>query len=197
MTNDATTNEVIAYGRNSYGTLHSPHTFKTGGRGSGGKGDPLGSQGSLTLSQDHHWLFAVNAGSGTLSVFRVEDSVLILTDEVPTGGAEPTAVTQHGNLVYVLNAAGSSSVVGFEFFEGHLTPIPGSQQFLSANGANPGAVAFSVDGKFLLATEKTICRRGYGLRRLDLRQIRTDRRKIAARPGGDHLGISVAMSKSR
>src|SRR5271168_4622126 len=85
MTNDATTNEVIAYERNSYGTLYSPHTFKTGGRGSGGKGDPLGSQGSLTLSQDHQWLFAVNAGSGTLSVFRVEDSVLILTDQVPTG----------------------------------------------------------------------------------------------------------------
>jgi 6-phosphogluconolactonase len=154
MTNDAATNEVIAYERNSYGTLYSPHTFKTGGRGSGGKGDPLGSQGSLTLSQDHHWLFAVNAGSGTLSVFRVEDSVLILTDQVPTGGAEPTAVTQRGNLVYVLNAAGSSSVVGFTFAGGQLTLIPDSQRFLSANGANPGSVAFSADGKFLLTTEK-------------------------------------------
>jgi 6-phosphogluconolactonase (cycloisomerase 2 family) len=74
---------------------------------------------------------------------------------VPTGGAEPTSVSQIGNLVYVLNAAGSSSVAGFAFHAGHLTPIPESQQFLSGNGANPGSVTFSADGKFLLVTEKT------------------------------------------
>jgi 6-phosphogluconolactonase (cycloisomerase 2 family) len=155
MTNSAQTNEVVAYERNPYGTLYGAKHFATGGRGSGGKGDPLGSQGSLTLSQDHQWLFAVNAGSGTLSVFRVVDSRLVLTDQVATGGAEPISVTQHGNLVYVLNAAGSSSVSGFAFLGGHLAPIPDSQQFLSANGANPGSVSFSADGKFLLATEKT------------------------------------------
>jgi len=154
MTNSAKSNEVVAYERNPYGTLYGAHHFATGGRGSGGKGDPLASQGSLTLSQDHNWLFAVNAGSGTLSVFRVVGSLLILTDRVPTGGAEPTAVAQHGNLVYVLNAAGSSSVNGFAFFGGHLAPIPDAQSFLSANLANPGSVAFSPDGKFLIATEK-------------------------------------------
>jgi 6-phosphogluconolactonase (cycloisomerase 2 family) len=155
MTNDAESNEVIAYQRNRYGTLFSPHRFKTEGRGSGGKGDPLASQGSLTLSQDRQWLFAVNAGSGTLSVFRVEGASVSLTDRIPTGGAEPTSVAQHGNLVYVLNAAGSSSVVGFALRGGHLTEIAGSQRFLSANGANPGSVAFTADGKFLVATEKT------------------------------------------
>jgi 6-phosphogluconolactonase (cycloisomerase 2 family) len=155
MTNDALVNEVIAYARTEFGTLASPHKFKTGGRGSGGNGDPLASQGSLTLSQDKNWLFAVNAGSGTLSVFRVTDSSLILTDEVATEGAEPVSVTQNGNLVYVLNAAGSSSVMGFFFHGGHLARIDGSQRFLSANGANPGAVAFSPDGRFLLAVEKT------------------------------------------
>lgn len=155
MNNDADANEVISYQRTPYGTLFAPRKFKTGGRGSGGKGDPLGSQGSLTLSHDQNWLFAVNAGSGTLSVFRVEGPGLDLTDKVPTGGAEPTSVAQNGNLVYVLNAAGSSSVSGFAFHAGHLTPIPNSQQFLSANGANPGSVAFSPDGKFLVVTEKT------------------------------------------
>jgi 6-phosphogluconolactonase (cycloisomerase 2 family) len=35
-----------------------------------------------------------------------------------------------------------------------LLPLPESQRLLSANGANPGSVAFSPDGKFLLATEK-------------------------------------------
>jgi 6-phosphogluconolactonase len=155
MTNSAQSNEVISYARNPYGTLYGPRHFATGGRGSGGKGDPLGSQGSLTLSQDHQWLFAINAGSGTLSVFRVVDAELILTDQVPTGGAEPTAVAQHGNLVYVLDAAGSTSVTGFGFYGGHLAPIPNSQQFLSGNGANPGSLSFTADGKFLLAVEKT------------------------------------------
>jgi 6-phosphogluconolactonase len=155
MTNDAQSNEILAFQRNPYGTLFSAGHFKTEGRGSGGKGDPLASQGSLTLSQDREWLFAVNAGSGTLSVFRVEGERLLLTDRIATGGAEPTSVTQHGNLVYVLNAAGSSNVVGFAFHNGHLSEIADSQGFLSANGANPGSVAFTADGKFLIATEKT------------------------------------------
>jgi 6-phosphogluconolactonase len=154
MTNDAESNEVIAYQRTQYGTLFSPHHFRTGGRGSGGKGDPLASQGSLTLSEDHQWLFAVNAGSGTLSVFRVEGAFLFLTDQIATGGAEPTAVTQHGNLVYVLNAAASSSVTGFVFRNGHLNELPNSQRFLSANLVNPGSIDFSGDGKFLITTEK-------------------------------------------
>ena len=155
MTNSAQSNEVVSHARNAYGALYRPQRFATEGRGSGGKGDPLGSQGSLTLSQDHQWLFAVNAGSGTLSVFHVVDAELILTDQVPIGGAEPTAVAQHGNLVYVLDAAGSSSVTGFTFHGGHLAPISNSQQFLSGNGANPGALSFTADGKFLLAVEKT------------------------------------------
>lgn len=154
MTNDADANEVIAYQRNQYGTLFSPHHFHTGGRGSGGNGDPLSSQGSLTLSDDQQWLFAVNAGSGTLSVFRVEGALLLLTDQIATGGAEPTAVTQHGNLVYALNASASSSVTGFVFRNGHLSELPHSQRFLSANLVNPGSVDFSADGRFLVATEK-------------------------------------------
>jgi len=44
MTNDADSNEVVAYERNQNGTLHSPHRYSTGGRGSGGKVDPLSSQ---------------------------------------------------------------------------------------------------------------------------------------------------------
>jgi 6-phosphogluconolactonase (cycloisomerase 2 family) len=153
MTNSAESNEVVAYERTDYGTLINPHSYKTDGRGSGGKVDPLSSQGSLTLSQDHNWLFAVNAGSGSVSVFAVEGSRLNLSDREPTGGSEPNAVAQHGNLVYVLNTAGSSSVVGFTFQGGKLREIPNSQRFLSENGAGSASVAFSPDGRFLLVTE--------------------------------------------
>ena len=72
MTNSVDKNEIIAFRRNDDGGLQQTRTFETDGRGSGGNVDPLGSQGSLVLSQDRSYLFAVNAGSGELSVFRVQ-----------------------------------------------------------------------------------------------------------------------------
>ncbi|MEO8063563.1 MAG: beta-propeller fold lactonase family protein [Pseudomonadota bacterium] len=154
MTNDADENAVIAYERTPYGTLQNSRRYETGGRGSGGKVDPLGSQGSLTLSDDGSQLFAVNAGSGTLSVFRVFGSRLVFTDRAPTGGSEPNAVAQHGRIVYVLNTAGSSSVVGFRVFDGKLVRIPESLRFLSGNFVNSASLAFSPDGRFLVVTER-------------------------------------------
>jgi 6-phosphogluconolactonase (cycloisomerase 2 family) len=155
MTNNADHNEVIAYRRTEIGTLLNPVRFRTGGRGSGGTVDPLASQGSLQLSGNKAWLLAANGGSGTLSVFRVDGSRLELSDEVPTEGSEPNAVAEHAGLIYVLNTAGTSSVVGFQLRGGKLTRIPGSLRFLSENnGAFPGSVAFSPDGHFLAVTEK-------------------------------------------
>jgi len=155
MTNNADENEVIAYERNTDGKLYNARRFKTGGRGSGGNTDPLVSQGSLVLSEDGSLLFAVNAGSGEISVFRVREARLSLEDVVPSGGSEPNAVAQHGNLVYVLNAAGSSSVVGFQLYHGKLKRIPQSLRFLSRNNAGPASIAFSPNGQFLLVTERS------------------------------------------
>ena len=118
MTNAVDRNEVLAYRRASDGTLQEGGRFATGGRGRGGNNDPLESQGSLTLSQDHSLLFAVNPGSGTISVFSVHGSELSLLDKVISGGSQPNAIAQHGNLVYVLNAGGSSNVVGFRLNNG-------------------------------------------------------------------------------
>src|SRR5215469_15039534 len=63
MTNAAERNEIVAFRRNADGSLQEGRKFSTGGRGSGGVIDPLGSQGSLTLTLDHSLLLAVNAGS--------------------------------------------------------------------------------------------------------------------------------------
>src|SRR5690349_9873829 len=154
MTNNADSNEVIAYEREPNGALRNARRYDTGGRGSGGTVDPLASQGSLTLSDDGSYLLAANAGSGSVSLFRVFGSHLALTDREPSGGSEPNAVAQHGKLVYVLNTAGSSSVVGFQLREGRLIRIPDSQRFLSGNFANSASVAFSDDGRHLVVTER-------------------------------------------
>jgi 6-phosphogluconolactonase (cycloisomerase 2 family) len=154
MTNDADSNAVIAYERTPVGTLQNPRRYRTGGRGSGGTVDPLGSQGSLTLSDDGSYLLAANAGSGSVSVFRVLGAHLALTDRVPSGGSEPNAVAQHGTLVYVLNTAGSSSVVGFRLQNGKLTRIADSQRFLSGNFVESASLAFSPDGRELVVTER-------------------------------------------
>ncbi len=154
MTNNADANQVIAFQRDANGTLDNPHSYDTDGRGSGGTVDPLASQGSLTLSADGSWLFAANAGSGSVSVFRVNGAQLELRDRVATEGSEPNSVAQSGSLVYVLNTAGSSSVVGFHFNNGKLTRIPNSLRLLSGNAVASGSVAFSPDGQFLIVTEK-------------------------------------------
>jgi 6-phosphogluconolactonase len=155
MTNAADRNEIIAYKRNADGSLEEGRSFPTGGRGSGGTTDPLGSQGSLTLTQDHSILLAVNAGSGDISVFRVHGANLSLVDRVPCGGSEPVAVAQHGNLVYVVNAGGTSNVTGFRLDRtGRLKPIPDSIAFLSTGNSGAASLSFSPDSQFLLVTEK-------------------------------------------
>jgi 6-phosphogluconolactonase len=154
MTNAVDKNEVIAYRRASDGTLQEAGRFSTGGRGSGGNNDPLESQGSLRLSEDHSLLFAVNAGSGSVSVFSVHGSQLSLVDKVISGGSEPNAVAQHGNLAYVVNVGGSSNVVGFRLDNGKLMRIPNSTRFLSTNNSGAGGLAFSPDGRFLVVIER-------------------------------------------
>jgi 6-phosphogluconolactonase (cycloisomerase 2 family) len=155
MTNAADRNEIIAYRRNADGSLQEGHKFSTGGRGSGGVIDPLGSQGSLTLTQDHLLLLAVNAGSGDISVFSVHGDMLSLTDRVPCGGSEPVAIAQHGDLVYVVNAGGASNVTGFRMQRnGRLRPISDSIAFLTTSNSGTASLSFSPDGEFLLVTEK-------------------------------------------
>jgi hypothetical protein len=74
---------------------------------------------------------------------------LALVQVVPSGGSAPVVIAQHGNLVYVINFAGNSNVVGFNLDEdGRLVGIPNSIRYLSATNTGPSSLAFRPDGRF-------------------------------------------------
>jgi 6-phosphogluconolactonase len=154
MTNSANGNQIESYARHEDGSLRWIASFPTGGNGSGGTIDPLHSQGSLILSQDHRMIFAVNAGSGTISSFRVNGTALALVDTVNSGGSSPSALTQTGDLLYVLNSGGNGNVTGFRVTsKGDLHPINKSTSNLSGPSTSPTSLVFSPNGQFLVVTE--------------------------------------------
>jgi 6-phosphogluconolactonase len=156
MTNAADKNEVIAFERNANGTLVDSVSYDTHGRGSGGITDPLESQGSLTLSHDRSLLLAVNAGSGTITIFNVHKSAaLTFLSETPSEGAQPSAIAEFNGLVYVLNSGGAGSLVGFRLHNGgRLDQIKNSTAFLTGTTTGGASLSFSPDGQFLVVTER-------------------------------------------
>ncbi len=165
QSDNTTTNQVIAYGRAADGTLTLAGTYATGGRGgvlNGSAVDHTASQGALAYDQRDALLYAVNAGSNTVSVFSVSGDHLYLRQVIGSGGIFPVSVAVHGNLVYVLNAEGGGSVQGYAAFFGHLVALPGSNRALGLTiptdstqfTHTPGQVAFSPDGSQLIVTTK-------------------------------------------
>jgi 6-phosphogluconolactonase len=155
MTNAADKNEVLAFREDVANTGYEVTHYATGGRGSGGVTDPLGSQGSLVLSHDHNLLFAVNAGSGDISVFRVQNNELQLAGTTPSGGSEPVAIAQWGSLLYVVNAGGYGSVVAFHIApNGALAQIKNSTVNLNGDLGGGSSIAIQPGGRMLVVTER-------------------------------------------
>jgi len=164
QTDNAAGNQVVAYDRAGDGALTLANSYNTGGLGgvlSGSVVDHLASQGSLAYNQRDGSLYAVNAGSDTVSVFSVSGDRLSLRQVVSSGGQFPVSVAVHGNLVYVLNAESGGNVQGYFAVFGRLFPLPGSNRALGLNPTatpqfvnTPGQVAFSPDGSQLIVTTK-------------------------------------------
>jgi 6-phosphogluconolactonase len=150
--NDASGNTLLVYARDAGGNLSLWRALPTGGLGSGAG---LGSQGAVTLSRSGRSLYVVNAGSHTVSTFRLVGRDIVLASVVDAGGLHPISVAEHNRLVVVLNDGGAGNVVALRDRSGSLEPVPGSSRPLStAGGSAPAQVAFGSDGRVLVVTEK-------------------------------------------
>ncbi len=148
-TNSASGNQVLAFDRAGNGALQPDGSFATGGNGTG---SGLGSQGALALTRSGRFLYAVNAGSDSISTFVVRPSGLKLAGTTPSGGDQPISLTVRRGLLYALNAGGGT-ISGFTgAANGHLSPLAGSTEPIA--GAGPAQVQFSNAGDVLVVTDK-------------------------------------------
>lgn len=162
QTNSVAGNAVVAYDRSADGTLHLAHTYATGGDGgvlAGSVVDHTASQGALAY--DNGLLYAVNAGSNTITTFRVTGDTLSDRQVLPSGGDFPVSITAHGALVYVLNARSGGSIQGYLRVGPRLVRVPAWHRALGLDPtltpeftSTPGEIAFTPDGSKLVVTTK-------------------------------------------
>jgi 6-phosphogluconolactonase (cycloisomerase 2 family) len=123
--------------------------------------DHLASQGSLTYDRQAGLLYAVNAGSDTITTFAVRGDRLVRRQVTSSGGACPVSITVHGSQVFVLNARNGGSIQGYLRIAGVLVRIPAWHRALGLDPdqtpeftSTPGQIAFTPDGSRLLVTTK-------------------------------------------
>jgi 6-phosphogluconolactonase len=189
LTNGADANAVIAFRRATDGSLTRIGTFATGGKGVGGTIDPLVSQYSVILDEDHRSLFAVDAGSNQVTTFHVNDhGGLTRIGSVSSHGVRPISLATHGHLLYVLNT-GDNTLSGFLVIgNAILLPLSHSTRSL-ADGANgAAAIRFTQDGRHLIVSERVS-------NRFEVFPVQFDGRLgapvVSAASGGASFGFDV------
>jgi 6-phosphogluconolactonase (cycloisomerase 2 family) len=166
QSDNLTANTVVAYHRSPDGTLTRRGTYPTGGRGgvlAGSVVDHLASQGSLAYDRQAGLLYAVNAGSDSLTVFTVHGDRLERVQTIPTAGDFPVSVTFHDRRVWVLNALGGGSVQGFVRVGQRLRGVDSWRRDLGLDPDatpqftnTPGQIGFTPDGSELIVTTKAV-----------------------------------------
>ncbi len=164
LTDNTAGNAVAAFHRAAGGALTPAGTYSTHGLGgilANSVVDHTASEGALAYDQARGLLIAVNPGSNTITVFRVDGDQLTFTQVLSSGGDFPVSVAVHGDHAYVLNALGGGSLYGYRIDGGRLAPIAGSYRALGLGTTatsdfhtTPGQVAFTPDGGHLLVTTK-------------------------------------------
>lgn len=152
LTNAPAGNAVLLYHRRANGSLVFGGQYPSGGAGTGAS---LNSQGAIVTTDDGRFVLAVNAGSNSISSFRLRHDGLELIDTVPSGGVMPTSVAVNNGLVFVLNAGVPNTIAGFRLrSHGRLERLNGFTRALSSASTSPAQIAFSQDGDALIVTER-------------------------------------------
>jgi DNA-binding beta-propeller fold protein YncE len=164
QTDNPAGNTVVVYDRAADGSLHEAGSYPTGGLGGvldGSVVDHLASQGALAYDRAHGLLYAVNAGSNTVTMFDVHGDRLVRRHVLASGGTFPVSIAVRGNVLYVLNARDGGSLQGFLRLGDILVRVPSWHRSLGLDPtltpeftSTPGQVAFSPDGTKLVVTTK-------------------------------------------
>ncbi len=164
QTDNLAGNTIVAYDRAGDGSLHQAGTYATGGKGgalTGAVVDFLASQGSLAYDRANGLLYAVNAGSNTVTVFTVHGDRLTRHQVIGSGGAFPVSIAVRDNVLYVLNARDGGSVQGYLRLGDTLVQVPARHRPLGLDPTTtpeftntPGQVTFTPDGHKLVVTTK-------------------------------------------
>jgi 6-phosphogluconolactonase (cycloisomerase 2 family) len=157
-------NAVVSHRRHDNGMLSPDSRYPTGGRGGalgGAVADRLASQGSLAYDDARGILYAVDAGSNALVLFRADGNRLDPPRRLPSGGGFPVSVALCDDLVYVLNGRDGGSIQGYRHEGDDLLPIEDSHRELELDTDampefthTPGQVGFTPDGRHLVVTTK-------------------------------------------
>jgi 6-phosphogluconolactonase (cycloisomerase 2 family) len=164
QTDNLSGNTVVVYDRAANGKLVHTRTYTTGGNGGqlgGSVVDDTASEGALSYDASSHELYAVNAGSNSVTAFHVSGDRLSDRTTISSGGAFPVSVAADHGLMYVLNARAGGSIQGFVLLSHGLRPLPSSDRKLGLDPnqtpeftSTPGEVVFSPNGHQLLVTTK-------------------------------------------
>ncbi|QGN31793.1 beta-propeller fold lactonase family protein [Microlunatus sp. Gsoil 973] len=159
---DPNGNAILAYDRSRSGTLRPDGVYPTGGKGGvlgGSQIDHLASQGSLVRQGDH--LYAVNAGSDTITNFKVVGDRLVKEQVINSGGDFPVSIAASRTAVYVLNARDGGSVQGYLNVAGHLIKVNAWNRQLGFDPAaspeftsTPAQISFTPDRSRLVISTK-------------------------------------------
>jgi 6-phosphogluconolactonase (cycloisomerase 2 family) len=160
MSNAKDCNEIMAFRQEAGGNLTFITAYETDGKGTGAQAaDPLMSQGSIVISDDSRFLFVVNAGSNSISSFKITNSgTLILADVKHSGGSFPVSIATQHDLLYVANRGNGSSiasnVTGFWVDDnGKLNEITYSTKPLSSKNSQPTCIVFNYESKKIAVSE--------------------------------------------
>jgi 6-phosphogluconolactonase (cycloisomerase 2 family) len=152
QTNGPAGNAVQRFDRAADGSLTPAGTFATGGVGLAGLG---GRQGAVELSGDERNVYAVNAGSDSVSSFRSGHRRTALIGTVASGGVAPVSIAEDRGRVYVLNSGGTPNVTAFwRRHDGSLEPIPGGTRALAPGAQGAAQVSVTPDGRALIVSER-------------------------------------------